>query len=315
VSDAGKDGPPATIRGGEAGQVTGQRSESAFTARLLPWLVFVCLVGFLALLAFGIFQLLAGPQGLARATPTPAFTVGAEVKLVGQDGGPVTVWQMGGDCEVSLAFGEIPSGSDARIRTESCYNRGRRTTYHLIALLNGSSGWVEMDDIVPAAEYTPPAPTDPPEPTNTPWPTSTPPPTPTPTPPPLPMGSPLSAGNWGVRVDRVEMVGTLTSPSGDKTVEATGRFALIYMTVTNWGSRAETLHASSVFVEDAEGNRYGNDDLASAYASSGGCQDFALDIGPNESACVVAAIDIPVESRFYLFSLLGAKEYVLLDIP
>jgi hypothetical protein len=129
------------------------------------------------------------------------------------------------------------------------------------------------------------------------------------------MGSSFSAGNWGVRVDRVEIADTLFSPSGDKTVEATGRFALVHMTVTNQGFRLETLHASSVYIEDADGNRYQNDDLASAYASTSDCLDYALDISPGASACMVAAIDISEGSSFYVLSLSGAREYVLLDLP
>jgi hypothetical protein len=285
------------------------------TRKVLPWLLGVCLIGFLGLVAIAGYEALTGSPVFVRATPAPSFLAGAEVKLVGQDGGSVTVWSVGGDCEEGNALGQVPRGTDARILDDACYNRERKTHYHRIALVNESTGWVEAADIVPTAEYTPPPPTETPEPTDTPWPTPTPWPTQTPTPAPLPVGSSLSAGNWGVRVDRVEIVQSLSSPSGDALVEAGGRFALVFLTVTNHGLGPETLHASSLQIEDAEGNRYGNHDLASAYASSVDCPDYALDAAPGASVCIVAAIDISKQSSFYVLSLNGADEAVLLDVP
>ena len=87
------------------------------------------------------------------------------------------------------------------------------------------------------------------------------------------------------------------------------------MTATNQGLRPETLHVSSVYIEDAEARRYENNDLASAYASSGNCLDFALDVAPGGSVCLVAAVDILGQSSFYVLGLQGADERVLLDVP
>jgi hypothetical protein len=216
---------------------------------------------------------------------------------------------------VGNAFGQVPSGSPARILDEACYQSRQKTTYHRIALANGASGWVEAGDVVPAAEYRPPPPTATPMPAHTPRPSPTARPTQAATRTPLPMGSALSAGNWGVRVDRVEIAGSLSSPAGDKTVEATGRFALVFLTVTNHGIRPQTVHASTVYVEDAEGTRYANDDRASAYASSAGCLDYALDIGPDESACMVEVLDISEQSPFYILGLQGAGDTILLELP
>jgi hypothetical protein len=129
------------------------------------------------------------------------------------------------------------------------------------------------------------------------------------------MSSPLSAGVWRVRVERVEIADAVSSPAGDKTVEATGRFALVFLTATNQGPGLRTLHASSMYIEDAEGNRYPNDSTASAYASSADCLDYALDISPGDSVCLVAAIDISAQGSYYLFSLHGADEQVILDLP
>jgi hypothetical protein len=129
------------------------------------------------------------------------------------------------------------------------------------------------------------------------------------------MGSSFFVGDWGVRVDRVEIADQLFSPSGDKSVDASGRFALVYLTATNQGIRPETLHASSVYIEDAEGNRYQNHDLASAYASSPACPDFALNIEPDGSVCLVAAVDISEQSSSYVLSLQGTDAWVLLAVP
>jgi hypothetical protein len=285
--------------------------------RVLPWVLGACLLSFLVLLAVGLFETAVGSRFFARSTPTPAFGPGTEVKLVAQEGPSVTVFHVSGDCVVQLALGQVPSGSDAHVLEDACYNRDRRATLYRIALGNGSPGWVEADDIVSAAEYTPPPPTEAPEttPTLTPWPTATSTPTQTPTPAPLPMSSPLSAGAWRVRVERIEIADAVSSPAGDKTVEATGRFALVFLTATNQGSGLATLHASSIYIEDAEGNRYSNDSTASAYASSADCLDYALDISPDGSVCLVAAIDISAQSSTYLLSLQGADEKVVLDVP
>lgn len=305
----------ASAQGGEAQLAADQASRTNHLRRVLPWVLGVCLVGFLGLVAIGIFEAFDGSQVFARATPTSAFLSGTEVKLVAPDGKSVTVWQVGGNCEALNAFGQVPPASDARILDDGCYNRESRSYYQRIALANESTGWVEADNIVSVAEYTPPAPTETPRPTGTPRPTPTLPPTPTPTPAPLPQGSPISAGNWRVRVDRVEIAESLSPPSGDRTTTAEGRFAVVFLTATNRGRRSETLHASTVYVEDAEGGRYPNDDLASAYASSTGCQDFALDVEPGGSTCIVAAFDISDQSSFYILSLFGANERILLDLP
>jgi hypothetical protein len=305
----------ASVPGDETQLVAEQAGRSNGLRRLLPWLLGVCLVGFLGLLVVGVFGALDRSLVFVKATPTSAFPAGTEIKLVGPDGKSVTVWQVGGNCEVRNAFGQVPPASDARILEDGCYNRESQTYYHRIALVNESTGWVEAGDIVPATEYTPPAPTETPEPTGTPRPTPTLPPTPTPTPAPLPQGSPITAGNWRVRVDRVEIAESLSPPSGDRTTTAEGRFALVFLTATNQGRGSETLHASTVYVEDAEGIRYPNDDLASAYASSAGCLDFALDVEPGGSTCIVAVFDISEQSSFYVLSLFGADERILLEVP
>jgi hypothetical protein len=284
---------------------------------LLPWLLALCLVCFLGLILLGGFEALGGASLLARATPTPAFLPGTEVRLVQPGYGSVTVWQVGDRCEPGHAYGEVLSGSEARILEGVCYQRQGKTIYYRIALTLGARGWVDGEDLVRAAEYTPPTSTATPSPEPGADPTARPtaPPTLSPVPQLLPVGSPLTAGTWVVGVDRVGMADVLSSPAGDKQVIAEGRFLLVYLTATNRGYGPGTLHASSVYVEDAGGMRYGNHNAASAYASSPDCSDYALDVSPGESVCLVAALDVPTDVGDLVLSLNGAGESVWLDLP
>jgi len=116
-------------------------------------------------------------------------------------------------------------------------------------------------------------------------------------------------------VERVEITDAVFSAAGDESIQASGRFALIYVAVTNSGFQPAALHASRVLIQDAAGSEYRNDNLASAYASSPGCADFVLDLGPGASACLVAAIDVPVQGGTYALGLTGVTEWVLLELP
>jgi hypothetical protein len=274
------------------------------------------LVG-LGLVAIVALDALINSQVLARATPTPAFLPGIDLRLIAPEDGPVTVWQVGQGCERGLAFGQMPSGSEGRAVEGFCYSRQHKTPYQRVAFGTGADGWVEAGHLIAAADYVPPTPTETVEPTPAPTapPTATAPPTPTPIPAPLPPGSSLSVGNWEVRVDRLEMADAVYSAAGDESIQPAGRFALVYLAVANQGFQAATLHASSVVIQDAAGNRYPNNDLASAYASSPACADFVLDLVPGASTCLVAAIDIPVHSDTYVLTLSSAEQGVLLDVP
>jgi hypothetical protein len=125
----------------------------------------------------------------------------------------------------------------------------------------------------------------------------------------------LRAGNWEVRVDRVETADVVYSAAGDQSVQASARFALVYLAVTNTGFQPAALHASRVVIQDAAGNEYQNENTASAYASSPGCADFVLDLESGGSACLVAVIDIPAQGVQYALSLTGASQGVLLEVP
>jgi len=285
--------------------------------RLISLVVGLCLFMLLGLVAIAALDALVKSEVLARATPTAAFVVGMDVRLVAPEYGPVTVWQVAENCKPGLAFGQVPSGSEARVAEGFCYNRRQKSPYHLVDLGSGSSGWVAAGDLVPASAYTPPPPTatvvPTPGPTQPPSPTA--PPTQTSVPAPLPPGSTLRAGNWQLRVERVEITDAVFSAAGDESIQASGRFALIYVAVTNSGFQPAALHASRVLIQDAAGSEYRNDNLASAYASSPGCADFVLDLGPGASACLVAAIDVPVQGGTYALGLTGVTEWVLLELP
>ena len=72
---------------------------------------------------------------------------------------------------------------------------------------------------------------------------------------------------------------------------------------------------SILYIEDGQGLQHHNDNLASAYASRADCRDFALDVNPDSTVCLVAAIDIPLEGGPFVLSLDGTGDSILLDIP
>lgn len=271
----------------------------------------------LGLVAIAVLDALVKSPILARATPTPALRVGTEVRLVAAEYGPVTVWQVAGNCQTGLAFGQVSSGTEGRIVEGFCYNRRQKSSFHLVDLGAGSGGWVAEGELISAAAYVPPTSTATPVPTPGPTepPTATAPPTPTPVPAPLPPGSTLPVGNWELRVDRVELTSAVDSTAGNESVQAGGRFALMYLAVTNTGFQPAALHASRVIIQDAAGTEYRNNDLASAYASSPGCVDFVLDLGSGASTCLLAAIDVPVQGGTYALGLEGETEWVLVELP
>jgi hypothetical protein len=280
-------------------------------------LVGLALFILLGLAVIAVLDALVKSPALARATPTPAFAEGKDVRLIAPVYGPVTVWQVTGNCEPGLAFGQVPSGAEVRVADGYCYNRKQKSPYHLVALNSGSRGWVAASNLVSSEAYTPPTPTatiiPTPGPTAAPTPTAL--PTATPVPAPLPSGSTLSVSNLELRVDRVETASTVDSTAGDDSIQAAGRFALIYLAVTNTGLQPAALHASRVLLQDAAGNEYRNNDLASAYASSPGCADFVLDLEPGATACLVTAMDVPLQPGTYALSLTGATQWVLLELP
>lgn len=145
------------------------RPESRSPAiRLLPLILVMCLVGFVGFVAIAAYEAFTGspvfPTATPTAPPTPMLMAGTEVKLAEPDGGAVTVWQIGTDCEPSHAFGEVPSGLDARVLDEACYHDETQMYYHRVRMDNESTGWVRADKIIPTDQYKPPTATPTPKP-------------------------------------------------------------------------------------------------------------------------------------------------------
>jgi hypothetical protein len=137
-------------------------------------------------------------------------------------------------------------------------------------------------------------------------PVSTPlPPTPTrfapsPTPGFLPAGSAMTVNNWEVRADRIVTADAMTAPYSGEVFKASGRWALIFMAVTNRGLRPDTFVAVGQFqVLDANGTRSDEDPVVSFIAQDLHGTDLAVDVNPDASAYVVAAYDISRESAWY----------------
>jgi hypothetical protein len=158
-------------------------------------------------------------------------------------------------------------------------------------------------------------------PTSTPAPTRTPAPTPTPTSTPLPVGSSITVDDWEIRVERIETAETLTSNVTSSTEKAAGRFALLFLAVTNRGLSPRTFVAvGTVEIQDAMGERYEADNLMAAlYAEDQYNTDIGADINPDETVHIVKVFDISKQSALYvLVPVKLGQSYtgsVLLNIP
>ena len=127
--------------------------KSSSVKKVLPWLLGVCLLGFVGFVAIFVYEALSSTSVFTAATPTAALRPGSAVKLADSRDGPVTVWQVGDNCMVGIAFGQVPSGSDALTLEDACYNVDERSYYYRVELSNGSLGWVQADDAIPADQY------------------------------------------------------------------------------------------------------------------------------------------------------------------
>jgi hypothetical protein len=137
-------------------------------------------------------------------------------------------------------------------------------------------------------------------------PTATPLPTLLPTLTPLPAGNPVvindSDGNpWQIKVTKVLVAATL-KPTYSKSVEkAAGRFAIVFMEVTNRGLSPETFVAfGTLNVRDASGQRFEANDIASFYAQDLYGADICAEINPDGTKHCVAVYDISKQSDFYM---------------
>jgi LysM repeat protein len=110
----------------------------------------------------------------------------------------------------------------------------------------------------------------------------------------------MTVDNWEIRVERIETANTITSPYSDYPYIAAGRFALVFMAVTNRGLRPDTFVAfGTVEIEDGEGRRYDADFVVSSIAQSTYNTDIGTDIDPDATKHIVAAFDISRQSASY----------------
>lgn len=156
-----------------------------------------------------------------------------------------------------------------------------------------------------------------------PMPTSAPIPTSAPTPTPLPFGSAFIVegdfGRWEIYVKNVVLAQKISSSVSNSTEKASGRFAILFLSVINRGLSPDTFIAGANFrLRDAEGRTFEENIMASTYAQFQYNSDIGADINPDETNNVVAVFDISAQSAYYIivpsmFSTLNAN--VLVQIP
>jgi len=142
-------------------------------------------------------------------------------------------------------------------------------------------------------------------------------PTPTPTATAYPLGSSIVINKWRIQVKKV-----LTVPSisfYNKTEKASGRFALLFMAVTNLDLSPQTFAFGLLQIQDADGQKYDQNITASLDAQIQYNTDSGTEINPDATQNVVAVFDIPNESAYYL--LVSGYMYhqngvsLLIDVP
>ena len=170
-----------------------------------------------------------------------------------------------------------------------------------------------------------PIPTQTLHPTDTPRPPQTPHATDTPLPPPTPVpaGSPFTIGDWELRVDKVEVVPSLTLPLIDVTETATGQFALVFLSVTNRGSGPDIYtEVGDMLIQDSLGRQYKPRLGLNEWAETlNGIKPTGF-TNPNETVQTIAVFDIAENSSPYylvpgiLAEMEGSTDWkIRLDIP
>lgn len=158
-------------------------------------------------------------------------------------------------------------------------------------------------------------------PTNTPTAIVLPTNTPLPPPPAAPVegtGDVMTVDNWEIRVERIEFAETMSFD--DKIRKSAGRFALLFLAVTNRDLSPETFTAfGTVEIQDAEGRRYEEDSVISFWAYVQYDTDIGAEINPDATEHVVAAYDISKQRAPYTLipgSLADSNNgVILLPIP
>jgi len=146
-------------------------------------------------------------------------------------------------------------------------------------------------------------------------------PTPIPTATSYPIGSSIIIDKWQIKVNKII---TVPSVSYNNMLEkAGGRFALVFMSVTNRDLSPKPFVAFEfVEIQDANGQKYDENSTASEYAQEQYKTDIeGAIINPDTTQNVVAAFDISNASAYYLLvpGLLSSVqkniESLLLDVP
>jgi hypothetical protein len=116
---------------------------------------------------------------------------------------------------------------------------------------------------------------------------------------PAPSMSSMSVDNWEIRLERIATVPSLTA-LGMK-LKAAGRFAILFLAVTNRGLRPDTFVAfGTVDVQDGQGGRFQEDPPASGLAQWIYETDIGARINPDDTKHVAAAFDVSQDGKFYV---------------
>lgn len=129
----------------------------------------------------------------------------------------------------------------------------------------------------------------------------------------------MMVDNWEIRVNRIEFAEKITGISGN-IEKAAGRFAIVFLTVTNLGLSNDTFVAfGSLEIQNSEGRTYDENFVASGYASYGYGSESGLVLNPDETGHMLAVFDIPKQSDTYTLipGNLAKKSTgsILLNIP
>ena len=137
----------------------------------------------------------------------------------------------------------------------------------------------------------------------------------------FPVGSPFVINNWQIQVVKVELLEEI--PFYNKINVADGRFALLFMSVTNTGNKKDSFVSphGKLDIVDSEFNRFEEDTVASFEAEVMYNQEpgESLDIAPGETRSLIFVYDISDQSEYYLLVpgilIENFRGKVLLEIP
>ena len=110
----------------------------------------------------------------------------------------------------------------------------------------------------------------------------------------------INGNIWDLEVTNIEITDTIIfGTSEDLTETAFGRFAVIFMDVTNRNMSPESFFESSLQVKDANDKRFGANVQASIFASYN-YDAYCSDINPDQTKNCVAVFDISLQSDYYI---------------